>query len=158
MSMEHTIKKTYVNFEQIKSMCSNIHAQVQADNFSPDLLVGVCRGGLIPLGILAGEAMFNNRNVMTISTESYDDTGNQKALKFRFPVHAEDYKNYKAILIIDDLADTGETLDAIVKLLQEQTPAATIKSAVLFYKLKSKIKPDYYVKETADWIVFPWEQ
>jgi hypoxanthine phosphoribosyltransferase len=156
--VEHAIKKTYVDFEQIKSMCTDIHKQVQTDDFEPDLLVGICRGGLIPLGLLAGEAMFNNRNIVTISTESYDDTGNQKALRFRFPVHVEDYKKYKAVLIIDDLADTGETLDAVTKLLKEHMPDATIKSAVLFYKIKSKVKPDYYAKETADWIVFPWEQ
>jgi hypoxanthine phosphoribosyltransferase len=158
MSMEPDIKKTYVNFEQIKSMCSNIHEQVKADNFKPDLLIGICRGGLIPLGILAGEAMLNNRNTVTISTESYDDAGKQKALRFRFPVPVESYKNYETILIIDDLADTGETLDAVLKLLKQHLTNATIKSAVLFYKTKSKIKPDYYVEETTDWIVFPWEQ
>lgn len=158
ISMEHTIKKTHVNFEQVKSMCSDIHKQTQADNFNPDLLVGICRGGLIPLSLLAGEPMFNNRNVVAISTESYNDAGEQKKLKFRFPVHVEDYKNYKSILIIDDIADTGETLDAVSKLFKQTLTTATIKIAVLFYKTKSKIKPDYYAEETNEWIVFPWEQ
>jgi hypoxanthine phosphoribosyltransferase len=48
-------------------------------------------------------------------------------------------------------------LDFVIKLIKEALPNATIKTAVLFYKPKSKIKPDYYVEETTDWIVFPWE-
>jgi xanthine phosphoribosyltransferase len=151
------IKKTYIDLEQIKSMCFDIYHQVQDDNFKPDLLVIICRGGLNAGGLFAGEAMFNNRNVVTISLESYSDDHQRKDLKLRFPFHVEDYKNFKSILVIDDIVDTGETVEYVITLLKDGLPTATIKTAALFYKPKSKIKPDYYVAETNDWIVFPWE-
>jgi len=52
-------------------------------------------------------------------------------------------------LIVDDIADTGLTL----------TPYKNFKIATVYYKPRSKIKPDYYVREVnnSDWIVFPWE-
>jgi len=158
MTMEHEVKKTHVTLEQVKSMCAGIHKLVQCDNFKPDLLVGIARGGLIPLSLLAGESMFNNRNVVTISTESYDDANQRKELKLRFPVHAEDFQNFQSILVVDDIADTGETLDFVAKLIKEYVPKAAIKCAVLYYKPKSKIVPEYYIEETASWIVFPWEE
>ncbi len=157
ISLEAEVKKTYVSLDHIKSMCTDIYQQVQNDNFKPGLLLTMCRGGLIPTGLLAGEEMFNNRNVVTISIESYDDDNQQGELTLRFPAHLEDYANFNTILIIDDIADSGKTLEFVIKLLKEHLPNATIKTAVLFYKPKSKIKPDYYVEETTDWIVFPWE-
>jgi len=52
-------------------------------------------------------------------------------------------------LIVDDIADTGLTL----------TSYKNFKIATVYYKPRSKIKPDYYVREVnnSDWIVFPWE-
>jgi len=157
INLEAEVKKTYVSLDRIKSMCTDIYQQVQKDNLKPSLLLTMCRGGLIPTGLLAGEEMFNNRNVVTISIESYDDDNQQGELTLRFPAHLEDYANFNTILIIDDIADSGKTLEFVIKLLKEHLPNATIKTAVLFYKPKSKIKPDYYVEETTDWIVFPWE-
>jgi hypoxanthine phosphoribosyltransferase len=51
-------------------------------------------------------------------------------------------------LIVDDIADTGKTL----KDLGNHT------TATLFYKERSIIKPTFYVEQTKDWIVFPWEK
>ena len=157
MSMEPDIKKTCVDLEKIKSMCLGIYQQAQGDNFKPDLLVGIARGGLIPLGLLAGEPMLNNRNIVTISTESYNDAGQQLAIKLRVPIDLSPYQNAKSVLLIDDIADSGETIHFVHGLLEQCLRNAAIKTAVLFYKKKSKIKPDYYVEETTDWIVFPWE-
>jgi len=152
------VKKTHVGLEHIKSMCVAIHRQTQQDNFNPELLVGLSRGGLIPLALLAGEGMFNNRNVKTIPIASYDDVNNQKELKLLASVDTEDYKSFASILIVDDIADTGETLLYILELLKRDISPITIKVATLFYKKKSKLIPDYYVEETSDWIVFPWEE
>lgn len=52
------------------------------------------------------------------------------------------------ILVVDDIADTGKTLDGFHMVF----PTAT-----LFYKPRSKVKPTCYVIETVNWLVFPWE-
>lgn len=154
----HDIKKTQISVEKIKAMCSMVYQQVVADNFKPDLLIGLSRGGLVPLGFLAGEQMFNNRMTKMINTCSYDDQGHQKKLSLLFPVHTEEFEHFRSILVIDDIADSGKTLDYVMTLLKKNLPTQTIKTATLFYKKRSVIKPDYYAEETEDWIVFPWEQ
>ena len=51
-------------------------------------------------------------------------------------------------LIVDDIADTGETL----------TPYREYKIATLYYHKQSKVLPDVWVFEkTDDWVLFPWE-
>ena len=60
------------------------------------------------------------------------------------------------ILIVDDIADSGETLDLAVKYLQYHG-AQSLHTATLFMKPKSKIKPDFYVNETTAWVIFPNE-
>jgi hypoxanthine phosphoribosyltransferase len=56
--------------------------------------------------------------------------------------------NKRTTLIVDDIADTGKTL----KGYQDFT------TATLFYKPRSIVKPTFYVRETTNWIVFPWEK
>jgi hypoxanthine phosphoribosyltransferase len=54
----------------------------------------------------------------------------------------------REVLIVDDIADTGATLDGF----QHLFPTAT-----LYYKPWSKVEPTFYVRKTKNWIVFPWE-
>lgn len=149
--------KEYVDCERVQMMCKELSTIIKSDHYKPDLLIGLSRGGLLPLGFLAGEKQLNLRNVATIALSSYDGT-KQGTITIGMPLHLEDYKKFKSILIIDDLVDSGKTMSFIKTLLERELTEATIKTAVLFYKSKtSKIVPDYYVQETDEWIVFPWE-
>ena len=59
------------------------------------------------------------------------------------------------ILLVDDVADSGKSLQLVYEHLLKK--AKEIKTLTIFYKPWSSILPDYYVKETRAWIVFPWE-
>lgn len=56
-------------------------------------------------------------------------------------------------LIVDDVADTGETLKKLKSVYSIDFICAT-----LHYKPRSVIKPNFFVEETTDWIVYPWEK
>lgn len=62
----------------------------------------------------------------------------------------------ETILLFDDVADTGETIEFVKKYLEDKG-AKKIFTATLFYKPHSSIKPDYYGRETISWIIFPYE-
>lgn len=154
--------KRSVSMDAIKSMCHIIYAQAtqSATSFEPELIIGVSRGGLVPLCFLAGEGMFNKRHVKVISVASYNDQGRQDSLELLASWGPDDFeylKRFRSILVVDDLVDSGKSLSFVLNLLQAHAPHATIKTAVLFYKKCSSITPDYYAQETTDWIVFPWE-
>ena len=62
----------------------------------------------------------------------------------------------KKVLVVDEVADTGASLK-LVKLHVLEKGASAVKMATLYFKPRSVFKPDYFVKETNRWIVFPWE-
>ncbi|MBP7842762.1 phosphoribosyltransferase [Candidatus Woesebacteria bacterium] len=62
----------------------------------------------------------------------------------------------ETILLFDDVADTGETLEFVKKYL-EGRGVKKIYTATLFYKPHSSITPDYFGAETIAWIIFPYE-
>lgn len=68
------------------------------------------------------------------------------------PVSIENEK----ILLFDDVADTGESLIFTKKLLEDRG-AKEVKTATIFYKPHSQLKPDFFGEETTAWIVFPFE-
>lgn len=149
--------KTFVDAETVKKMSCALHKKIVDDQFKPHAIIGIARGGLAPTSYLAGQACFNNRNVTTISVKSYE--GDQQGdISFTFPVDCKQLEKYNNILIVDDLVDTGKTVEFVKNHFKNELPNNSIKIAALYYKpKKSVIKPDYYVEETSDWIVFPWE-
>jgi len=63
------------------------------------------------------------------------------------------YTEKDTVLIVDDIADTGKTLE---DLCYHHNTDFTI--ATLFLKDRSEFKPDYFMKINNDWVVFPWEK
>lgn len=78
-------------------------------------------------------------------------------LYFNAAQFVEYINEIEQILIVDDIADTGKTLQNLMYPIQYIKSNLRIKTATIYYKPHSMIKPDFYLKETKDWIVFPWE-
>lgn len=60
----------------------------------------------------------------------------------------------KNLLVVDDVADSGRTLALVMELLEPN--ATAVRSAVLYTKPRTVIRPDYSWRETDLWITFPW--
>jgi hypothetical protein len=123
------------------------------DSFKPDVIVGICRGGWIPARVLSD--LLDNPNLANVRTESY--TGIERAVDQ--PILTQEVSmdvKGKKVLIVDEIVDSGESLKLIIDHINQQG-ASEVKTATLYYKPSSIIKPDYYEKETSKWIIFPWE-
>lgn len=111
-------------------------------------LVAVTRGGLVPACLVARD--LDIRTIETISIASYDHQAQGAVNLLKAP---EGCGDGSGCLVIDDLADTGNTFRTIRKLL----PKATY--ACLYVKPEGKTTADHYVQEFSQdtWIYFPWE-
>ena len=119
-----------------------------------DCIVGVSRGGLVLTRIMSD--LLSIQNVMVTKSEYYSDVGKRKTR----PVITQKIQESiarKRILLLDDVADTGESLVEIKKYLSSKKPR-DLTVATLYIKPWSKVLPDYYVSETDAWIIFPWER
>ena len=128
-------------------------AQQVADDYEPDMILSIARGGLLIGGAL-GYAL-SVKNVYTMNVEFY--TGVDERLEVpRILPPAPDFvveSNFK-ILIADDVADTGHTLNRVKEFCAPHV--AEVRVAVLYEKPPSVVKADYVWKHTPLWITFPW--
>jgi hypoxanthine phosphoribosyltransferase len=138
---------------EIFGEASRALAQLVADDYEPDMILSIARGGLLVGGAL-GYAL-SVKNVYTMNVEFY--TGVDERLDVpRILPPAPDFVDlgHARILIADDVADTGHTLRSVQEFCAGKV--GEVRTAVLYHKSHSVVTPDYTWKHTDQWINFPW--
>lgn len=161
------MEKTYISAESLLRDSLALGVQIVRSGFRPSFLVGVWRGGA-PIGISVQEVLeFNGIECDHIAIRTSSYTGiDQQAKTVR--VHAVDYLVSQLsfedqLLLIDDVFDSGRSLEAVVAELKRRcrrNMPEQVRIATVYYKPtrnKSSIKPDYFIRETDQWLVFPHE-
>ncbi|MEN4046003.1 phosphoribosyltransferase family protein [Sulfurimonas sp. NWX367] len=143
--------KQYYSYENFRNDTCKLRDNVKT--FEPETIVAVARGGLVLAHCLA-EGL-DIRDVQSIRTELYDATCKREALSLFGMCSLADVKR---VLVVDDIADSGETLAYVMQHLQKNFPEAAFKSSTLFYKKTSIYEPDFWINEADAWIEFFWEK
>mgnify|MGYP005687924737 FL=1 len=113
-------------------------------------VVAITRGGMAPAMIIARE--LDIRIVDTISVKSYDHQSQNEAKIIKTP-DASVIGDGTGILVIDDLVDTGKTLEVVRKSM----PKAHV--ATIYAKPMGRQQVDSFITEVSQdtWIFFPWD-
>ena len=142
--------------------CRQIAQQIADSGWMPDLIVAIARGGMLPAGAISYALGVKANGA--INVEFYTGVGKTMAE----PEILEPYMDIsslegKRVLIVDDVADSGKTLKLIMDLISEKglsmggdSAKVDARSATIYLKPTSIIKPDYVFKQTDKWINFPW--
>ncbi|MBU3013748.1 phosphoribosyltransferase [Poseidonibacter lekithochrous] len=144
------MEKLYYSYDLFKEDTQKLVNSCR--DYEPDVLLAVARGGLT-LAHLMAQAM-DMRNLYTLNSVHYE--GELKLDTFNV-FNIPDVSHAKRVLIIDDIVDSGETMEEILKILKEKFPNVEFKLATLFYKKTAVLQPDYTVREATQWIDFFWE-
>ena len=141
-----------VTWEDMESLNKKLVDKLHKERF--DCLLCIGSGGLI-----LGKLIADSKAILlsAIIAKSYNKGGKTRQ-KVRLSNIATISPLRGKVLVVDDLADSGETLSAVIDLLKTFPNITSIKTAVTFTKPQSKITPDYFVEETTSWIVFPYEK
>jgi hypoxanthine phosphoribosyltransferase len=140
-------------WNQIYSMLQELAEKIRKNGFTPDIIVGVSRGGWPPARVLSD--LLGNANLANVRAEFYLGVAETKGEPtLTQPVSME--VDGKKVLVVDEVADTGKSLKLVKEHIIEKG-ATEVRIATVYYKPWSIVKPDYYEKETSNWIVFPWE-
>jgi hypoxanthine phosphoribosyltransferase len=128
-------------------------AQTVADDYQPDLILSIARGGLFVAGSLGYALSVKNIHVMNV--EYYTGIDERLPLPVVLPPTPElvDLDDAR-ILVADDVADTGHTLALVHDFCRGKV--ADVRAAVLYEKPGSVIKCQYVWRPTSRWIDFPW--
>ena len=158
-------EKLYLNAQQLLEDSFALAAKVYRSGFRPSFIVAVWRGGA-PMGIAVQELLAYrgiHSDHITVRTSSYhaidDQASHVRVFNLNYLVRkisAED-----RLLIVDDVYDTGRSVEAIIQTLGERTRRnlpSDIRVAVPYYKPsrnKTGKAPDYFLHETDQWLKFP---
>ena len=182
------MNKLIINNTEFKGMLINIARQITKDNWKPDYIVGITRGGL-QAAVMLSHYLDVPMHTLNVSLRDNDtDLGPESNLWMAEDaigaVSFEESKNYgghkwveklkKKILIVDDINDQGSTINWIKKDWPRgcypddpewnQIWGDNVRFAVLTHNFSSQFKdPDYYVwtvnkAEEDCWLVYPWEE
>ncbi|MFW9962253.1 MAG: phosphoribosyltransferase [Candidatus Sifarchaeia archaeon] len=142
-----------LSWQDVYNLTLQLSERIVNSGYVPDVIVGIARGGWIPARILS-DVLYAS-TLQNIRIEYYTDVGAKgKEPKITQPLTESMEK--KNILLVDEVADTGDTLQHAIDHVKA-LGAAVVRSAVLHYKPTSTIKPDYFMVETSSWTVYPWE-
>jgi len=156
-------KKLIISFEDYNKIVEKLAIEIH-EKFKPTVLVGIMRGAAPILDILS---RILKLPIAYIVIQSYSGDGmedKQGELMFAREISSlakED--DFKKVLLIDDLSDTGLTLNKSIEWLKNYEPTKNyiqeIKTACLWKKKSSTFEPDFCpVKLDSDpWIVQPTE-
>ncbi|AHC51265.1 phosphoribosyltransferase [Sulfolobus acidocaldarius SUSAZ] len=142
------------SWNEIEEGVLTIAEKMLDDNFVPDMIVSILTGGVIPAKLIS--------DALGIKNLKYVDIRFYKGVKDREnkPIVRAIYVNdveAKKVLVIDDVSDTGETLDFAGNIIAMFNPSV-VRTATLFVKPWSRKYPDYYYKIIDKWIIFPWDK
>lgn len=140
-------------FEDIFYISLDVAKKILEEGVNFDCIVGISRGGLIPTRLLSD--FLTIKDIRIIRSIYYTGTGETLDRPIIDTSTLGDVNGLR-ILIVDDVADTGNTLMEIKNKILEMG-AREVSIATLYVKPWRKVNIDFYARETDKWIVFPWE-
>ncbi|MEO5535224.1 MAG: phosphoribosyltransferase [Pseudolysinimonas sp.] len=146
-------EREILTYELFGTAARQLATTIAADGFRPDAIIGIARGGLTlagALGYALGVKMLGSLNV-----EFYTDV--EKTLDAPIvlpPTLDQEALRGKSILLVDDVADSGRTLDLVVKLLE--SGGSEVRTVCLYAKPQTIHAPTYTWRHVDGWIMFPW--
>ncbi|MEM1945447.1 MAG: phosphoribosyltransferase [Candidatus Caldarchaeum sp.] len=143
-----------LSWSDVEHYVDKLESLIAGDGYTVDTLVGVLRGGMIVADLLSD--LLGVREIYVVGCKSYTGTMGGE-LKLYHDLQLADLKG-RNVLLVDDVADTGATLDAAVNKVLKPRQPSRLKTATLLTKPWSSVKPDYTADHTDAWIIFPWER
>jgi len=158
--------KTVLSAQDLLLDSIELGIKVLESGFEPTLIIAIWRGGT-PVGMALQETLSYcgiESDHIAIRTSSYSGVDERG----KVAVHGLNYiikkiRHDDRVLIVDDVFDTGNTIVAVIEELTRRARGNTpedIRVAVPWFKPsrnETDMTPDYYLHETAEWLVFPHE-
>jgi len=148
------VEVRYVTWGEAIKLCYKLAKEVVDSGYKPDVIVSIMRGGVVPALIVSDILNVDSFYALRVKHWGIAEEVYSVPVVEQLP---QGKIEGKKVLVVDEVADTGKTLDVAVKELLKLGPAE-VRSAVLHLKPNSVIIPDYFAERLNRWvwIFYPW--
>lgn len=166
-----TMNERFIAADDLLQDSFQLAANIYEAGFKPDFLVGLWRGGsAVGIAVQEGLDYFGVKTDHIAIRTSYTGARSYSQMVDKgdaIRVHGLQYLlenlcSHHSMLIVDDVYSTGSSVTAVLEQLARKTRRnlpRDIRVATVWYRPSEKTLrvPDYYVHETNDWLVLPYE-
>lgn len=140
-----------LSWEMFGELCRALALRVARD-YAPEIVIGIARAGVIPGAVVASILRLDFYS-MKISRKEGDELVRERpAVLSAAPLQAAG----KRVLLVDEIATSGETLRLALAAVRDVRPAE-VRTATSFARTRG-YKPDYFALETDSTVIFPWDR
>ncbi len=135
------------------NLARNVADKINSSGYNPDIIVGLARGGWVLARVLCD--FVGVKDLVSLKVEHWGVTATPDGTaKIKHKLNVD--LTGKKVLIVDDIADTGESMRVTVDYIKSLKPSE-IRTATLQHLTCSKFKADYVGEELPwRWVTFPW--
>ena len=152
--MQEQLRCELISWAEVERLCQRLAGLIKESGYRPDLVIAIGRGGYVPARLLCH--YMHIMELTSIKIEHYLSGANrQEEAVIRYPLKA-DIRGLR-VLVVDDVNDTGDTLEAAMQHLQAFQPGE-IRTAVMHDKAVTRFDVDYSARKIIKWrwLIYPW--
>lgn len=154
--MDKAFRCRMVTWDEIATWSFGLGSKIKQSDFHPDVIVGLTRGGWVAARLLCD--LLGIKRLYAVKVEHWGLTAQPDGKARLVQGLATDISGRK-VLLVDDITDTGESLELAKQHVAEADPS-DLRSATVLHITHSKFTPDFYEievpKEEWAWFIFPW--
>ena len=140
-----------LSWEMFGELCRALALKVARD-YDPDLVVGIARAGVIPGAVVASILRLDFYSMKISRKEGDEQVRERPAILSAAPPQAAG----RRVLIVDEIATSGETLRLALAAVRDVRPAE-VRTATSLARPRG-YKPDYHALETEATVIYPWDR
>ncbi len=152
--MPEQLRCELISWAEVERLCQHLAGLIRESGYRPDLIIAIGRGGYVPARLMCD--WLHIMGLTSIKVEHYLSGANrQEEAVIRYPLKA-DIRGLR-VLVVDDVNDTGDTLEAATQHLQVFQPGE-IRTAVMHHKAVTHFDADYSAGKIVKWrwLIYPW--
>ena len=154
MPMPDSLRCELISWNEVERRCYRLADLIRSSAYQPELIIAIGRGGYVPARLLC-----DNLHLMALTSIKIEHylagADRQREALVRYPLKADIHG--LRVLLVDDVNDTGDTLEVAIRHLREFHPAG-IRTAVMHQKSSSSLQADYSARHVIKWrwLIYPW--
>ena len=151
--MEDCFECQVMDWDIFYELSRKVADKINSSGYKPDIIIGLARGGWVLARVLCD--FVGVKDLVSLKVEHWGVTATlDGTAKLRHKINVE--LEGKKILVVDDITDTGASMDVAVDYIKSLKPAE-VRTATLQHITGAKFKADYVGEEIKwRWVIFPW--